>query len=489
MGANPPNLYHRLNLPKDASPEEIRRAYRDAARRLHPDSNTQPGETELFLGIQQAYDVLSNPDKRSEYDASLPPELPKPITINLLFSRGTLQNGKDPQIIYVLMELKAQTNTKQKSSTTPLNVCLLVDSSTSMQGILMDTVKSTAIELLKQLGDTDILSVVSFNDRAEVLLPASKLTKMQDAEHAIQMLHARGGTELFRGLDAAFTEILRQRDANRINHIILLTDGRTYGDEQNCLQLAKQAAAQRIGISSLGLGNEWNDELLDQIGKITGGSTAHITSPRQIRDYLKKQFSGLSKRYADNVTYTFDKPANVHLRYAFRLQPESSPLEITSPMHLGSIPREDSLQILLEMMVDSVASDQSMVDLLTGRITCQIPQQGDSQLTLRADLVRPATDQPDPTPPPTSIVQAMSRLTLYRMQERAREHLQQGDVNEATRQLQNIATRLLADGQMELARTVMEEIDIIQEKQNLSNSGAKRIKYGTRNLLLPAEIS
>lgn len=489
MAPSAQNLYHRLDLPKDASADEIRRAYRDAARRLHPDSNTRPGETELFLGIQEAYDILSDPEKRSEYDATIPSEPQKPVILNTLYSRGSLQQGNEPLIIYVLLELSARKAPQNKPGNTPLNVCLLVDSSTSMQGVVMDTVKATAIELLNQLDGEDVLSVVSFNDRAEVLLPANKRSKMQDAERAIRMLHARGGTELFRGLDTAFTEILRQRDANRINHIILLTDGRTYGDEQECIRLSKQAAAQRIGISSLGLGNDWNDDLLDQIGKITGGSVTHVTSPRQIRDYLKNQFYGLSKRFAENLTYIFDIPSNVHLRYAFRLQPEASPLEIQSPMAMGSIPREDNLQILLEMMVDSVGSEQSMVDLLTGRITLQIPLQKETQLTLRLTLSRPASNQPDPTPPPAAIVQAMSRLTLYRMQERAREHLQRGEVAEATRQLQNIATRLLADGEMELARTVMEEIDFIQEKQTLSSSGGKRIKYGTRSLLLPAGTS
>jgi Ca-activated chloride channel family protein len=489
MASNAKNLYHRLNLTEDASAEEIRRAYREVARRLHPDSNTQPGETELFLGVQEAYEVLSNPEKRSAYDASRPPEPPKPVILKTLYSRGSLQHGSEPQIIYILLELAPQAEAKRKIASTPLNVCLLVDSSTSMQGVLMDTVKGTAIELIHQLKEEDILSVVAFNDRSEVLLPANKRTKLQDAEHAIQMLHARGGTELFRGLDTAFTEILRQRDSNHINHIILLTDGRTYGDEADCLRLAQQAAAQRVGISSLGLGDDWNDELLDQMAKLTGGSTIHVTSARQIRDYLKKQFSGLSNRYAENVTYNFEISPNVHLRYAFRLQPEASPLEITSPTTLGSIPREEGLQILMELLVDSVNPEQTMVDLLAGRMTVQIPFQGGMQFNLRCELSRPASDQPDPTPPPAAIVQAMSRLTLYRMQERARELLNHGEINEATRQLQNVATRLLADGEMELARTVMEEIDYIHEKQTISNAGSKRIKYGTRSLLLPARSS
>src|SRR5512145_511421 len=99
------NLYHKLDLPKDASTEEIRRAYREAARRLHPDSNTKPGETELFLDIQEAYDVLSNPEKRAEYDLTLPAEAAKPVVLNVLYSRNTILHNNEPQIVYALFEL------------------------------------------------------------------------------------------------------------------------------------------------------------------------------------------------------------------------------------------------------------------------------------------------------------------------------------------------------------------------------------------------
>jgi Ca-activated chloride channel homolog len=63
----------------------------------------------------------------------------------------------------------------------------------------------------------------------------------------------------FRGLQAGFNEIQRNLGQERIDHIILLTDGHTYGDEQQCISLAEQAATQGIGISAMGIGKEWND--------------------------------------------------------------------------------------------------------------------------------------------------------------------------------------------------------------------------------------
>jgi molecular chaperone DnaJ len=63
------DLYKALEVSKEASQDEIRRSYRRLARKYHPDAN--PGDRqaeERFKEIQHAYDVLSNPDKRREYD-------------------------------------------------------------------------------------------------------------------------------------------------------------------------------------------------------------------------------------------------------------------------------------------------------------------------------------------------------------------------------------------------------------------------------------
>jgi Ca-activated chloride channel family protein len=481
------NLYARLGLPMDATPEEIRRAYREAARRLHPDTNVESGQTELFLGVQQAYEVLSDPVKKIAYDGTIPAEQKKPPAVNLnsYYSRTNLPRIAEGQLVYVLLDLTVQADV-EPIQTSPLNLCMVLDCSTSMQGTQMDTVKSTAIELIRQLRPIDTFAIVVFSDRAEVLIPATSHLDRTQAETSIRMLQPHGGTEIFQGLEMGLSEIQRHRSRNHKNHMILITDGRTYGDETQSLALAQRAAEMGITISGLGIGSKWNDAFLDNLASATGGNSMYVAKPKDIRKFLKEKFSELNQSYAENVVYHFDAGENARLRYAFRLLPETAPLETESPMHLGGLPHDNPLSVLLEFEVTDIPDSANQVLLLDGRISFDIPSKTTPTTAIRLKLSRGVSEEMDNEAPPPAIVQAMSRLTLYRMQERARKDVGDGRILEATRRLQNIATHLLAQGNRELARTVLAEANYIQQHQTFSEDGEKNLKYGTRSLLLPA---
>jgi curved DNA-binding protein CbpA len=68
--------YAELGVPRDASSEEIRRAYRQVARRHHPDVNRDPGGPERFAAAARAYEILSDPAARARYDNRLPRPVP-----------------------------------------------------------------------------------------------------------------------------------------------------------------------------------------------------------------------------------------------------------------------------------------------------------------------------------------------------------------------------------------------------------------------------
>jgi Ca-activated chloride channel homolog len=209
-----PSFYTLLGIRRSATPEEIRRSYLKSAKRLHPDTNIGPGETELFLDVQQAYQVLSDPSRRSAYDATLPPEEEIPSIVNqrILVSRKELSQLKESQLVYLLIEISPKKELTDTVNSVPVNVCLALDCSTSMKGEKLDTVKATAIQLIRKLKPQDIFSVVSFSDRAEVVIPATRQGNSLKMENRIQLLQTSGGTEIFQGLKASLEEIRQFRN-------------------------------------------------------------------------------------------------------------------------------------------------------------------------------------------------------------------------------------------------------------------------------------
>jgi Ca-activated chloride channel homolog len=488
---NNETLYERLGLTRDASPEEIRRAYRQLVLHLHPDTNANAGETELFLGIQQAFETLSDSDKKAEYDHQLPhePTTPLPLHIKLNYSQPSLIRLSEPQLIYTLLELTIHPDSTEAISSTPLNLSLVLDCSTSMQGDRLDTVKTTAVDLLRQLQPKDIISLVKFSDRADLLIPASNIADLISAEMKIQLLQAGGGTEIYKGLESGFNQVRQFRTNNRINHIILITDGRTYGDEESCEQLADQATALGIGISALGIGSQWNDSFLDHLTSKTGGFCKYISKVGEIRSFLLEKIARLGSSFAEHVTYNFETPKGIELTTAFRLQPDSSPLETTSPLVLGYVPQHGIQSLLLEFTIKDIPENLDFITLMKGHLNYEVPSNSyKTSYTQRLILDRPVSAEPSEEVPPHSILQAMLMLSLYQMQERAREEMGRGDISAATRRLQNLATHLLDQGERDLARSVLSEVAYIQNNQSFSEDGEKRIKYSTRSLLLPAKI-
>ncbi len=332
----------------------------------------------------------------------------------------------------------------------------------------------------------DILSIVTFSDRAEVIVPADRRLDRAAIETKIQMIQSGGATEIFRGLEAGYLEIRENHNKKLINHIILLTDGRTYGDEAHCLKIADQAAARGVGISCLGIGEEWNDSFLDNLASRTGGTSTYIARASDIRRFLKEKFYGLSRTYADNVRFEFHAGKDIEIRYAFRLAPEISPLETLSPIPLGSIPMEGSLSVVFEFLIPPLPPDTTQIALASGQIAMEIPALANPTSVTRLRLFRAVQSEPSPEPPPTGMLNALSRLTLYRIQERASVELAKGNLQGATQHLNNLATHLFAQGQGELARSVLREAENILRGDNISEAGKKNIKYGTRALLLPA---
>lgn len=477
------NYYQVLGVPRDASPEEIRKAYFDLARQTHPDVSPDPTSREKFIELQEAYEALSDPDRRAAYDAELGPyELPA-VTIHTRYSRSVVPALPEQQLVYVLLEMVC-TASEEKATKLPVHIALVLDVSTSMKGSRMDMVKASTSHLIRKLTPQDTISVVAFSDRAEVIVPPSYPLPIDlpRIDQKISLLSPSGGTEIFQGLRAGIEQL--RGFEGEIRHLILLTDGHTYGDEEHCIELVKQAEQEGISFSAVGIGHEWNDAFLDRLATAGGGNAIFVTKPRELSAYFEQRINNLGAVYARGVNFEFESDRDVVMRYVFRMYPDVSPLESKSPIQLGNMYAGKNLVLLMEFLLPATTEREHIV-LAQGCVKMQLIHNGE-KVRIPVKFERQVQLNPEPEVPSAMLIEALSKISLYRLQERARKEVERGNTIAASRHLQYLATHLLSTGNRELAHTVLVEAEHVKQSKHFTQEGDKRIKYGTRALMLPS---
>jgi Ca-activated chloride channel family protein len=479
------DYYAVLGVPRSATEEEIKSAYRAQARRYHPDSRTEKAATGLFHDIHAAYTILSDPATRSAYDrqraeAGLNEE--SALSWEITPSQSQCSSLYEEQVLYFLVEIRPATTAQGERL--PLNLCLIIDRSTSMQGARLEHVKGAAHQIIDELHGDDTLAVVAFNDRAEVILPSQPAANRALAKSKVSTISASGGTEILKGVQVGLAEIEKHHGKRVTSHLILLTDGQTYGDDESCIAEARQAGTRRIGITAMGIGEDWNDVLLDQIASQSGGVSAYIASPGQVRALLQQRVRGLGAVFAQGLTLEIRCVEGVWVENAFRISPYLDHLTLADDtISLGALQADAPIAMLLEIGVAQKPPGEHR--LLQLQLAGDIPSLGRQGDRLRRDIVCAfAPNEPVQEVVAPSILGAMSKVTIYRMQERAWDMLESGDTEKANQQLEMIATRLFDLGEPRLARAAMLEAGRIAKGGAPTAKGRKEIKYGTRSLTI-----
>jgi Ca-activated chloride channel family protein len=481
------DYYSLLNLPQDASHEEVRDAYFQAARKYHPDANPDPFVRERFIQIQQAYEVLSNPKQRAKYDLALVESFILPdISIDIKNSRSIIPRLKEEQLFYSLIDIRCSSK-YDPTKRAPFFLCMVVDTSTSMTGKRLELVKKNLINLMGELNPDDKICFVAFSDRAKVILEPVQKSDIRNIDQYVHMFTPEGGTELYQGLLRGY-RIIKEFGKNYISkHLVLMTDGHTYGDEEDALALSKEAEEQGIVINAFGFGDEWNDNFLDKLTSNTGGNAVYVRQADDLQNHLIKKIQVYGKLYANKIRYDFFKDSCVELKYAFRIHPDITPLQCSDGLHFGNLQYNGNLKVFLEFAVKPILETKKNLRVSSGRLRMNIANVDTAaQMFLKINV--PVSEKKFSEAPPASIVEAMSKLMLYRMQEKARDEIKNGQIAEGTKHLQHLATHLLSQGNRELARTVLLEAEHINKNKSFSSEGDKRIKYATRSLLLPSGL-
>ncbi len=474
------DYYATLGIPQDASQDDIRRAYRQLAKlTTHPDSGS--GDAEQFQTVRDAYAILSTVESRDAYDRLRQSRGrgTAPLAITGLQSRLELPAMEQEQALYVILDLVPRPDLGDARR--KLNLAIVIDRSTSMRDARMQGVKAAAMDVIDALAPDDRLAVIAFSDRAEVVAASATVENKTQFRSALMAIAPGGGTELYQGLSTAISQIRAHVAEDTISHVLLLTDGRTYGDEKLALAAAARVREDGIGISTFGIGEDWNDSFLDDLARQGGGASHYIDSPSKVRDALRNQVRELGALVLHRTSAQVSTAPGVQLIESYRAAPTMEILQADAAGRLTLGGLSAGITVVLAL-VFSVA--------MTGtgpRRIARVTIEGEDMVkgapaALWHDVWVTLRDDPCEGTVPPRLVNTMGRLSIYRLQERAWRALEEGSEEQAALDLESAATRLYDLGYRELGEAAMLEAGRISNGAPPSSKGRKQVRYGTRVL-------
>lgn len=209
------------------------------------------------------------------------------------------------QTVDVLIKITPPTLDNKKAARPNLNLSLVLDRSGSMEGEKMTRAREAAGYCLEQLLPVDRLSIVTFDDVVDVLVPSQTVENKDFLKRQINSIRARNSTALHQAWVTGGLQVSEHLDANAINRVLLITDGLANVGETNTDRIvtqAKQVFERGVATSTIGIGADFNEDLLMPMAAAAGGNAWHVEQAFDMQRIFAVELEGLLTQTAHSVT-------------------------------------------------------------------------------------------------------------------------------------------------------------------------------------------
>lgn len=411
------------------------------------------------------------------------------VNLRAALARPFLAASPTAQVAYLLLEIQPSQVVAQVRM--PVNVSFVLDRSGSMKGDKIERVRRATAMALDLLDEQDIASVVIFDHRLELLIPAGPVRDRRDLKERIGRIRDAGGTKIAPALEKGLREIEKDR-SGAIRRLVLLTDGQTE-NEQECLLRAEDAGRMGVPITALGVGKDWNEDLLIEMANRSGGTADYIARPDEITEYFQNTVQRAQSTAIHNAILNLRLVQGVTPRAVWQVIPLINNLgyqpisdrDVSVP--LGELETGQGRTLLIELMVDPrpvgtyrVGQAETSYDVPALKLVGE-KARVDIMLTFTADQAQ--VNQVNP-----GVMNIVEKVSAFKLQTRALQDIAAGDVAGGTQKLKSAVTRLLSQGELELAETMQKEISNLEQSGQLSSEGQKTIKFQGRKTVRLSDL-
>lgn len=455
----------------------------------------------------------------------------EPLTLTCTVNTPYLPVTDSPRLVYLLLEVGGGVD----AGSLPVDLALVVDVSESMhfrlateaqfedmarKGLLhevlvdgvpawqssgiprevltglprkIDRVRDALQAAVEQLRSSDRFTLIAFAGQAVTLIPntsGAEKRRLLDIVSGLDQLQLGDDTYIGRGMALGIEELGRNAGGGLAERMLVLTDGFTQ-DEEDCRAGAARARQARIPISTMGLGGEFNEELMIPIADQTGGEAYLLEDPEEIPEAFAHELQRAQAVRYRSLEMKLRPAQGIEVRAAYRVRPAIAPLEAINDAResrvgsynfsLGDLVAGEEPALLLEMIVPP--RQPGVYRLVQALLACDDPAGGPAGLKTRADVVVEYTaDSAQAAYQEPEVMHVVEALSAYKLQRRAQADLEAGDVDGATRKLRAAATRLLDMGEETLAAEVERQAEELEQRGEANPQLTKRLRYETRKL-------
>jgi Ca-activated chloride channel family protein len=283
------------------------------------------------------------------------------LKVEILTERARLAAGRE-QTVDVLVRVTPPELGSDGATRRRLNLAAVLDRSGSMHGAKMGRAREAAAYCVDQLLPSDRLSVVIFDDVVEVLIPSGPVEDKAGLKRLIAGVGARGSTALHEAWVRGGMQVSEHLDGGAVNRVLLITDGLANVGLTGTDEIVSQAKGlfeRGVSTSTVGIGEDFNEDLLIPMARAGGGNAWHVAEAADMQRIFAVELEGLLAQFAHDVSLGLVPSDGVRVtdvlndfeltetgRYRLPDLQAGSPLDIVLRLQLPARAAGDRMRIL-----------------------------------------------------------------------------------------------------------------------------------------------
>lgn len=365
---------------------------------------------------------------------------------------------QQPQKLYLMARLIASPSPGDQERR-PLNLSLVIDRSGSMAGEKLDYTRQAAQFLVQNLSAQDILSIVLYNDRVETLIPPEAVNHKDTINQRIDNIKSSGTTNLSGGWLEGVNHVTRYQHSDYLNRVILMTDGlanRGVTDFDKLVALGKQKFETGVSTTTMGLGADFNEDLLIAVANAAGGAFYFIESPEVAPTIFQEELRGLLNVIGQNLVITLeltDHVTNVSQLNAYPVHLDGQNVAF----RLGDVFGDEVKTLALELAIPAL-SDVGEQQIAVLRFDFdELTEHGAEHRTLQMPVVINVAAEGEQ--PALANPEVRQSVLLLKSAQARREAIKQAD-----RGHYNVAAEILRKASQEIENSGIDDENLEEER-------------------------